>query len=137
MWWRIETCSRWIGEQEYRSVRFDLETLSSGTLNRPEFLSTLTILPLEVEDEKRFRATPPPAPGLNLCLLAIKSTNQLTLKNSSEVCKSDGNFSGCCAMQALLLFRLHIVYMGGLVFAVIREIVMIMVMLGKKIVVEL
>ena len=61
MWWRIETCSRWIGEQEYRSVRFDLETLSSGTLNRPEFLSTLTILPLEVEDEKRFRrATPPP-----------------------------------------------------------------------------
>ena len=53
MWWRIETCSRWIGEQEYRSVRFDLETLSSGTLNRPEFLSTLTILPLEVEDEKR------------------------------------------------------------------------------------
>ena len=134
MWWRIETCSRWIGEQEYRSVRFDLETLSSGTLNRPEFLSTLTILPLEVEDEKRFRrATPPPPPGLNLCLLAIKSTNQLTLKNSSEVCESDGNFSGCCAMQALLLFRLHIVYMGGLVFAVIWEIVMIMVMLGKKI----
>ena len=79
-----------------------------------------------MEDEKRFRP--------NLCLLAIKSTNQLTLKNSSEVCKSDGNFSGCCAMQALLLFRLHIVYMGGLVFAVIREIVMIMVMLGKKLV---